>query len=209
MSPASTPVVIDEVHRLADAAHQLREHVARADHHRRGTVAVEHLLAGGALGQAMFGGYDQGVAAAGGGNIDGVEQCRGAGALRAGHVQGAQVGGVEVHGLGEDHRVLAVGERQRGRCQQQRRRRLAGGTAQGIRAGLGGHGDGVLVPVAHGLLALGEPAQAGIEPGVGVRDHLLLQSRARQIGAVGCDADHSQSPSMVMVGRNPPATGAG
>ena len=83
------------------------------------------------------------------------------------------------------------------------------GTAQRIRAGLGGHGDGVLVPVAHGLLALGEPAQAGIEPGVGVCDHLFLQPRSRQIGAVGSDADHSQSPSMIMVGRNPPATGAG
>ena len=48
----------------------------------------------------------------------------------------------------------------------------------------------VLVPVGHRALALGEAAQAGGEPLVGVVHGLTAETQARHIGPIGHDSDH-------------------
>ena len=56
--------------------------------------------------------------------------------------------------------------------------------AEAIARGGDRHGDGILVPVGHGALALALGLQCAVEPGVGGHHRLALQAAHRHIGAV-------------------------
>ena len=61
---------------------------------------------------------------------------------------------------------------------------------QGVAAGLHRHGQGILVPIGHGPLALALTGQIGRDPGIRSRDRLAAKAQARRIGTPGRNPDH-------------------
>ncbi len=181
--------MVDEVHRHGVMAYELGDHVLGAAEQRRGAIAVVQLVGRGDLGHALVGRRDQGRAAAVLRGVEARDQRRGAGLLRAADVGGQEVLLDRERGA-DDAGVLAIleGMRRRGEVEAAHVGRLVAG--QAIARGLDRHGDRILVPVGHRALALGEAAQAGGEPLVGVVDGLTVEAQARHIGPIGHDSDH-------------------
>ena len=187
--------VIDEVHRHRVMADQLGDHVLGAAQQRRGAVAVVQLVGRGDPRHALVGRRDQGRAAAVLRGIEPRDQRRGAGLQRAADVGGQKVLLDRERGA-DDAGVLAILEGMRRRGEVEAAHVGRGVAGQAIARGLDRHGDRILVPVGHRALALGEAAQAGGEPLVGVVDGLTAEAQARDIGAIGHDSDHCAFPPL-------------
>ena len=174
-------------------ADQLGDHVLGAAQQRRGAVAVVQLVRRGDAGHALVGGGDQRRRAFLR-SVEAGDQRRGARLQRAADVGGRQVL-LDVQRRADDAGILAILERMRRRGEVDVADVLGLVAGQAVARRLDRHGDRVLVPVGHRALALGEAAQAGGEPLVGVVDGLTVETKARHIGAIGHDSDHRSSSS--------------
>ena len=180
--------MVDEVDRDLVAADELGDHALAAQQQRRGAGAVEQLGGGGGPGLAVVGGDIERRPAAPAQGVQGRQQARGRGTLRGADVGGGQIGAEPERG-GEHAGVLAVGEGM-GR----------GGEIDGAEVGrrrpreavarrLDRKRQGILVPVADRPLALGIGLERGREPGIGVDRGLAAEAQARNVAAIGGDAE--------------------
>ena len=199
--PARLPIVIgvlsalaemiDEIERAAVAGDQAGDARAGAGEDGGRGIPGEHLALAGGGGDGAFGGDVQRRFARRCG-IERGDQRGGAGALAAARIERA--GGIgEVERLLDDAGVLAVGKDMGGGGEGDAVGR-AGAVREQIARGLDRHGDHILVPVGHSLLALGEAAQSAGEPAIGGVDRTALQAGARDIGAEAVDAGVSHWP---------------
>ena len=84
--------------------------------------------------------------------------------------------------------VETVGEGQGGRGEMHGRKLIAVEIAEAVTRGGDRHGDGILVPIGHGALALALRLQRTVEPRIGRHHRLALQAAHRHIGAVSQNA---------------------
>src|SRR6185437_35551 len=95
---------------------------------------------------------------------------------------------------GDHARILPILEWVRGRSEVDVADVLGLVARQAVARCLDRHGDRVFVPVGHRALALGEAAQPGGEPLVGVVHRLTAEAQTRHIGPIGHDSDHARLP---------------
>ena len=180
--------VIDEIHRAARMPDQPRHHRPGADEQRRRAVARLQLQRARRLGAPLLRGHHEDRPGPAARHLQRRHQPRGGGALRGGEVLRVDAGR-EIQRLQHDAGVQPVLEREAGGGERQRGDGPAVLPGEAVARRLHGHGHRVLVPVAHGALALGEALERGVEPGVGVGHRLAGEAEPREVGAVGQDAD--------------------
>ena len=192
--------MVDEVHRHRMMADELGDHVLGAAQQRRGAVAVVHLAGRRDARHPLVGRGNERRPAAVLRGIESGDQRRGAGLQRAADVGRKKVL-LDRQRRADDAGILAILEGMGGRGEVEAAHVLGLVAGEAIARGLDGHGDRILVPVGHRALALGEAAQAGGKPLVGVVDGLTVETQARHIGAIGDDSDHSDFLPTRMNGR--------
>ena len=179
-------------------ADQLGDHVLGAAQQRRRAVAVVEFVGRRDARHALVRRRHQRWRSVLGG-VEAGDQCRGARLQRTADVGGRQVL-LDVERGADDAGVLAILEGMRGRGEVDVAHVGSVVAGQAVARCLDRHGDRILVPVGHRALALGEAAQAGGEPLVGVVDGLTVEAQARDIGSEGHDSDHSCLSSVCPAG---------
>ena len=180
--------VIDEIDGAAGVVDELRNHRAGADQQGGGAVARLQFQRARRLGSPFLRGHDEGGTGAAARHLQRCHQRRRCRALRRRQVLGVDAGR-EVQRLQHDACIQPVLEREARGGEREPGDDAAVLAEEAVARRLHGHGHRVLVPVAHGALALGEALQGWVEPGVGVGDRLAGKAQSREVRAVGKDAD--------------------
>jgi len=187
---AGRPVVVHEVIGDGVRADELGDDIPVAHEQRCGPVAEPHLVEVGRPGLALVRRrHEDAPAAARLHAVQGSEEPRGP-CLEGGGEVGRGDIVPQVEGRGQDAGILPVGKGQRGGAEVGRIDGVPILPDEAVTRRRDGHGQAVLVVVAHGPLALGHHDDGRREPAHGLKDRHPVQPQPGYVGAVRRDSDH-------------------
>ena len=176
------PVVIDEVDRCRVMAGKPRDDVLAAEGEGRRRVAVQQFLGGAGAAAAMFRCDKEDLTRrTGPGRSESVDEPGGSRPERGSDVEGGDLG-PEVERLGADPRVLSIAKGQGGGREVHRAHFVPIDPGERVPRRLDGHGDAVLVPVAHRSLAPAVRGERAVRPRVRPHDRGTLEAKTGDVG---------------------------
>jgi len=181
---AGAAVMVGEVVGNAEGAQEFGDDILTAHQDGSGPVPEPHLVEGTRPGFPPVGSGDEDVLPAS--RLDGIEggdQSRRPGPQRSPEVCGGDVR-LEVQRRRQDPRVLAVGEGRRRRAEVARVHTRLVLSRQTVPGCGDGHGERILVIIAHRTLSLRHHDSGRGEPSHGLVDGHAAQPQARDVGAV-------------------------